>query len=86
MITRFKLEAELRVNGFIDLVPPDQWIREFYDWYSICWGAYQVAITDYAIGPSVRNSLIQDQIVPPKGEVAKKLCGMQKMRKQGGFM
>lgn len=74
-------------SGFVEKLPDDQWIIEVRRWVSLQWAAYQTAISDYAIGPKVRDASTESLYdFPPPTEGGRKLCGMQKMRKGGGFM
>jgi len=41
---------------------------------------------DRAIGPVTRDPLAKSYVVPPSTEAEYKLCGVQKMRKPGGFV
>ena len=57
-----------------------------HDWESIAWAAIQTFIADYMIGPAARDPLSKDSVQAPAEKGEKDLCGVQKMRKQGGFV
>lgn len=82
-----KAAAVLTRTGIVESLPSDQWELELRRWNTIILTAYQIAITDYAIGIKVRDldsaSLYE---WPPTTKGAKALCSMQKMRKNGGFV
>jgi hypothetical protein len=84
---RYKSQEELSSSqGVISTLPSDQWIQELQSWESIVWAAHQVILADYAVGPAMRDPLSESIVLPPKKSIEKKLCGMQKMRKPGGFV
>ena len=72
--------------GLINSIPDDQWIRELYDWESIVWAAHQTMLVDNAIGPTIRDPFAESYFLQPTTQAERELCGMQKMRKQGGFV
>jgi hypothetical protein len=67
-------------------VPSDQWITEVQRWEAFVWASSQVAITDYAIDPSIRDPGVEGYVVGPETIGDKELCGSMKMRKAGGFV
>ncbi|KAH5271964.1 hypothetical protein HBI71_047610 [Parastagonospora nodorum] len=67
-------------------IPADQWIMEAKGMEAFVWTALQVAIADYALGPSLRSPDIADNVTVPATLGDKALCGAQKMRKAGGFV
>lgn len=67
-------------------VPRDQWTIEAEGMESFVWTALQIAVADYAIGPSLRSPDIADNVTVPTTSGDKQLCGTQKMRKAGGFV
>ncbi|KAF2733301.1 hypothetical protein EJ04DRAFT_605754 [Polyplosphaeria fusca] len=73
-------------TGFVEALPGDQWIQELQGWNSIVWAGHQALIADYSIGPTIRDPLSTSYVLPPSNNAEKSLCGMQKMRKPGGFM
>lgn len=85
--TRYSAQDELSTfDGVIAALPTDQWIHELQSWESIVWATHQVILADYAIGPAVRDPLSESIVLPPTNSGGKQLCGMQKMRKPGGFV
>ena len=84
---RYETQAVLsNFEGFVETLPDDQWNKEIHNWESIVWAAYQTLIADYSIGPTVRDPLAMSYVLPPANDAEKALCGMQKMRKPGGFV
>jgi hypothetical protein len=74
-------------DGHIETLPDDQWVRELWRWQAISLAGLQIYISDYDIGPAVRNptaAALYER--PPREEGGRKLCSMQKMRKAGGFV
>jgi hypothetical protein len=67
-------------------IPADQWITEAKGMEAFVWTALQIAIADYAVGPSLRSPDIADNVPAPATSGDKALCGAQKMRKAGGFV
>jgi hypothetical protein len=67
-------------------IPSDQWITEVQAWEAFVWASSQVAITDYAIGPSIRYPGVIGNVIPPETIGDKELCRSMKMRKAGGFV
>lgn len=90
----FSAEAsgELRINsrvvgdGLIDSkIPETQWITEIVNWESFLWAGFQIAISDYAIGPQLRTPEDLNMTKPTHpGQI--ELCNAQRMRKSGGFV
>lgn len=73
-------------TGYIPSLPEDQWEKEIKGWEAFVWAALQTAITDYAIGPAVREPSIADLVKKNLTSGEKQLCGAQKMKKSGGFV
>lgn len=73
-------------NGWVYTLPADQWTREVKRWGAVSLAMLQTRFADYAIGPSVRDSQVSEAYRPPASDGAKRLCGVQKMRKAGGFV
>jgi hypothetical protein len=67
-------------------IPSDQWITEVQRWEAFVWASSQVAIADYAIGPSIRDPGVVNNVIRPETTGDKELCGSMKMRKAGGFV
>jgi hypothetical protein len=67
-------------------ITPDQWVKEVEGLDSFVWASLQALIADYAIGPGVRTAELAEYVLEPKSPGDKQLCGMQKMRKAGGFV
>lgn len=87
MPRRYKVEDEMStLGGFVNDLPNDQWVREVQGWTSVAWAAHQIIIAEYAIGPSVRERNAKQVTRAPANQGEKDLCGMQKMRKPGGFV
>lgn len=73
--------------GVIPTLPDDHWMMEFRYISSIVWADHQIALTDYAIGPRVRDYDEEwEWMYPPPTDEGKRLCQMVKMRKPGGFV
>jgi hypothetical protein len=71
-------------TGNVPSLPDDQWIQEVIGWNSFVWAALQTAVSDFAIGPAVREPSAQAYIGNlTAGE--KELCKAQRMMKSGGF-
>lgn len=81
-------EAEESRGGwpYIVSLPDDQWIKELKRWESSVWATFQIGLSYYATGPQISGSPSKENYTIPKTEGEKKLCGMQKMRKSGGFV
>jgi len=71
---------------YIESLPDDQWVRELKRWESAVWAVLQMAIRNYATGLSLSEASEKQIYTLAKTESEKKLCGMQKMRKPGGFV
>lgn len=82
---QYKAQEQLS-GGRVVSLPDDQWIKELTSWESSVWATYQITVADYAIGPIVRDPLSKNFTKPPSNQAEKRLCGMQKMRKPGGFV
>jgi hypothetical protein len=67
-------------------IPPDQWISEVQRWEAIVWASSQVTISDYVIGPNLRDPGIAEYVISPETSGDQELCGSFKMRKAGGFV
>jgi hypothetical protein len=80
-----QLESSLTTGKVFNGAPPDQWIKEIVGWESHVWAALQMAITDYAVGPKARDSGADIYAKYPSTDGGKRLCGMQRMRRSGGF-
>ncbi|KAF2200034.1 hypothetical protein GQ43DRAFT_464310 [Delitschia confertaspora ATCC 74209] len=87
MTRSLNVSALLSASGIIPAIPQDQWKTEFNYWVSSGWAQLQTVITDYAIGPKVRDPDTNFPFIyPPSTEADKKLCHMIKMRKSGGIV
>lgn len=83
----FKIQSSYADSaGLIDEVPDDQWITELKGWEETVWAAHQIAIADYAVGPTVRDPLAANYTLRPSNKAEKLLCRSQKMRRSGGFV
>jgi hypothetical protein len=67
-------------------ITPDQWVKEVEGLDSFVWASLQALVTDYAIGPGVRNAELAEFVLKPENLGDKQLCETQKMRKAGGFV
>lgn len=64
----------------------DQWVDELVWAESKVWAALQVSITDYAIGPTLRDTAVdRNNFTAPVTDGEKQLCGMQKMKHSGNL-
>lgn len=73
-------------TGPLPYVPNDQWKTEVIGWEALAWAGIQVRLSDYALGPQVRdpnNDIFTEWPVTP---AEKHMCGSMKMRKAGGFV
>jgi hypothetical protein len=59
------------------------WYIELIGWETELWAMFQIAITDWAIGPSVRAGGNWEKPATP---AEKQLCGMQKMKVSGNVV
>ncbi|KAF2746629.1 hypothetical protein M011DRAFT_403849 [Sporormia fimetaria CBS 119925] len=66
-------------------LPKDQWVKELQYWEAWSWTVQQIALSDHAIGVSERSPLLRKEAVAVPENGYSQLCGLQKMRKQGGF-
>ncbi|KAF2736414.1 hypothetical protein EJ04DRAFT_432960 [Polyplosphaeria fusca] len=86
MPERYEAQAKYKNSiGILDELPNDQWITELRIWNAIVWAGFQIMVSDYAIGPTVRDPLSESYTVKPVNEAERSLCGMQKMRKPGAY-
>jgi hypothetical protein len=67
-------------------ISPEQWISEVQRWEAIVWASSQVTISDYVIGPTLRDPGIAEYVISPETSGDEQLCGSFKMRKAGGFV
>lgn len=78
---------QVQSDGSISVqLPPDQWITEAKWMESFVWASLQITLSDFAVGPSVRDPDVVKYVIKPTSTGDKQLCGMQKMRKAGGFV
>lgn len=70
----------------LESLPDDQWIREVIAWEKYVWASLQTIISDYATGPATRDPSALDHIRNDTTPGERQLCGVQRMRKSGGFM
>lgn len=81
------VKSMVRRDGYVaGQIPSDQWMVEAKGMESFVWTALQIAVADYAIGPSLRSPDIADNVTVPTTPGEKQLCGTQRMRKAGGFV
>lgn len=82
-----RLSSKLEPRGILNTpVPDDQWITEIQGWESFVWASLQTRVTDYAIGPQVREEDSAKYTLKPDSDGFKQLCMVQRMRKAGGFV
>jgi hypothetical protein len=67
-------------------LPDTQWIEELVNWESYAYAGLQVFVVDRALGPQSRLSSPTDSVMPANTTAGRKLCGMQRMHKAGGFV
>lgn len=75
----------LTTGGYISSLPDDQWVQEVIGWESFAWAAMQIYIGDFFTGPVAREPYAASYTKPVSTEGERKLCGMMKMRRSGGF-
>lgn len=73
-------------TGFIQSLPDDQWVQELIGWESFVWASLQIAISDYAIGPTVRDPAAGQFLRNETTNGERELCQVQRMKKAGGFV
>jgi hypothetical protein len=75
------------MSGSIVLdLPDDQWITEVKTWYHVFWSQMQLLFSASAAGPEMIGFPVhEDYWRRPSTAGEKQLCGMQKMRRSGGF-
>jgi hypothetical protein len=73
-------------TGYIPSLPDDQWVQEVTGWEAFVWAALQTAVTDYAVGPTVREPSAQAYMKNETTGGEKKLCQAQRVRRSGGFV
>jgi hypothetical protein len=71
---------------YIVSLPDDQWTKELKRWESSAWATLQIGIPYFATGPLQGGSWAKGNYTMSKTDGEKTLCGMQKMRKSGGFV
>ncbi|KAF2736926.1 hypothetical protein EJ04DRAFT_488916 [Polyplosphaeria fusca] len=72
-------------TGVIPPIPDDQWVNELHRYESIVFAGIQYVTSNYAIGPKSKDPMADSYTRPPATEGQKALCGMQKMKRSGGF-
>lgn len=77
--------GELIQKGEIPRLPDDQWKIETIGWEALAYTGIQIRLSDYAIGPKVRDPAADVYMEAPTTPAEKELCGSMKMRKSGGF-
>lgn len=80
-----RLMGEGRKEGLPGL-PDDQWMREVVAWEKFVWASLQTVTSDYAVGHATRDPSVLDHIRNETTLGERQLCGIQRMRKSGGFM
>jgi hypothetical protein len=85
-VTSLNATTIANVHKIIGHLPKDHWKREAQLLMTTNLAALQTIMSDFAIGPAVRDaSSANSYKMPPESKNDRKLCGMQKMRKSGGF-
>jgi hypothetical protein len=69
----------------IDSLPYDFWKQEVIAWEQETWAGFQIAISQYAIGPKASDELADRYWLKPETEAEKSLCSAMKMKKSGEF-
>ncbi|KAH7125183.1 hypothetical protein B0J11DRAFT_605443 [Dendryphion nanum] len=71
-------------SAFLPRLPfsDTQWASDLEWWVSNILAILQIAVSDHAIGRNIRS---KEPFIPPKMDMEKVLCEMQKMRKPGKF-
>jgi hypothetical protein len=67
-------------------LPDDHWAQEVMGWENYLWATYQAFVTDYGVGYAARDPSVREIMKQNLTAGEKRLCGVQKMRKSGGFM
>ncbi|KAF2018268.1 hypothetical protein BU24DRAFT_390046 [Aaosphaeria arxii CBS 175.79] len=81
----FEIKEKSR-SGYIASLPNDQWIREITTWERFIWASLQTFIADYSIGYHHLEPTAKAHMRTNMTDAEKSLCGMQRMKKAGGFM
>lgn len=74
------------LKGFYENPGKDYWIQEVQEWEKQVWVAFQVLISDVAIGMIDRPVFISDNKYRAIPDEVKTLCGAQKMRISGNVV
>ena len=72
--------------GYLTRLPDGHWVDEVVAWEKKIWAAFQIVISDYAVGYATREKSIAQSLRRNLTTAEQKICGAQKMRKSGGFM
>jgi hypothetical protein len=67
-------------------IASDHWVNEVQRMEAFVYASSQVTMSDYAMGPSLRDPGVKDYVISPATVGGKQLCGSLKMRKAGGFV
>lgn len=78
--------SAIRIGGRIPSLPDDQWVTEVIGWESTAWASLQIAVGDYFTGARARDPFGDLYVKTVASKAEKALCGMQRMRKSGGFV
>ena len=73
-------------SGYSPGLPDDQWVKEVVGWENYLWAIYQTVVTDYGVGHASRDPAVLEVVKQNTTAGEKQLCGVQRMRKSGGFM
>jgi hypothetical protein len=73
-------------GGTILSLPKDQWVQEVVGWERFIWAHLRIFISDYAVGYHIQDPSAEAVMRKNMTQAERSLCGMQKMRKSGGFM
>jgi len=75
----------LALTNEIVALPDDQWVLEMKKFQANVFAGLQLAVADYAIGAKARDPLAGPYTRAPETAGEKELCGIQRMKKSGGF-
>lgn len=82
-----KVTTLMSKNDFnMEPLPDDFWKQEVIGWEYETWAAMQIAVSNYAIGPQSIDPYEDGYLLKPETQGEKALCGVQKMKKTGGFV
>jgi len=88
IVNNLDISKRIARGGAVETeIPDNQWIIEIKGWENYVWSAVRTYVADYATGPRARDPQAADLYeIKAATPGDKKLCGMQRMRKSGGFV